>query len=179
MSSGGVNVSASSSRIGVARNAPATTLIPLACTLLIAWMTLPCLVLSGSNHDSVPYVIVGRTTELYTNLALAKDAPHVEVVTRRRAATAATPFWRAILAWALHLSLGSSHTPSTRTLVVGFFSMLSSLTLACKLCFLRAVVKWISSYLWGAKVMPCRSAQAWHFSCTLLSRVQFCSVEAL
>ena len=117
-------VSASSSLTGVARNAPATTLIPLACTLLIAWTTLLCLVLSGSNHASVPYVIVGRTTELYNNLALAKDAPYVEVVTRFRAAIAATPFWRAILAWALHLSLGSSHTPSTRTLLVGSFSIL-------------------------------------------------------
>ena len=78
--------SASSSLIGVARNAPATTLIPLACTLLIAWITLPCLVFSGSNHASVPYVIVSRTTDLYTNLALAKDAPHVEVVTRLKAA---------------------------------------------------------------------------------------------
>ena len=76
MSIGGIKVSASSSLIGVARNAPATILIPLAWTLLIAWITFPCLVLSGSNHASVPYVIVGRTTELYNNLALAKDTPH-------------------------------------------------------------------------------------------------------
>jgi hypothetical protein len=43
-------------------------------------------------------VIVGRTTELYNNLALAKDAHHVEVVTRFKEAIAATPFWGAIFA---------------------------------------------------------------------------------
>src|ERR1700742_1139620 len=98
MSSGGIKVSASNSLFGVARNPPATILIPLAWTLLIAWITFPCLVLSGSNHASVPYVIVGRTAELYNSLARAKDAPHVEVVTRFKAAIAAAPFWRAILA---------------------------------------------------------------------------------
>ena len=82
----------------VARNPPATTLIPLACSLLIACITLLCLVLSGSNHAYVPYVIIGQTTELYNNLALAKDAPHVEVVARVKAAIAATPFWGAIFA---------------------------------------------------------------------------------
>jgi hypothetical protein len=85
---------------------------------------------SGSNHASVPYIIVGQNTELYNSLALAKDAPHVEVMTCFRAAIAATPFWPTIFAWALYLSLGSSYTPSTRTLLVGAISILSSLTLA-------------------------------------------------
>jgi hypothetical protein len=39
------------------------------------------------------------------------EATHVEVETCRRAAMAAIPFSCATLAWALHLSLGSSQTP--------------------------------------------------------------------
>ena len=93
MSSGGIYVSVSSSRIGVARYAPATALKLLACVLAIIWMTFPRLFRSGSNHTAAPYVIVGRTVELYKSRALENDAPHVDVTIFLNAASDDAPFF--------------------------------------------------------------------------------------
>src|SRR5438477_8430298 len=104
------------------------------------------------------------------------EGPHVDAVILDIAPKAAAPFLAASWTCSLHWSFGSTHTPSTRMLVLRrVASSLSILTvdarssLACRLFR----VKCMSWYLSGAKVAPCLLAHAAHLSWAIVRRSQF------
>ena len=78
---------------------------------LIAFITGLRFWLSGECQTAAPYVMAGQTTELKSSLALVKEAPQVEEVTRLRAPSAAMPFCWVVFVCTCHLSFGSSQTP--------------------------------------------------------------------
>ena len=82
MSSGITADSASKTSMFVALYAPVIDLRHLFCNNVAKLATSPVRFLRGSFgkcHTGAPYVIAGRTTAVYTCLALFNVAPHVEV----------------------------------------------------------------------------------------------------
>src|SRR5204862_800617 len=77
--------------------------------------------LPGSlHHMGAACVIDGRTTAVYSSLALFMDGPQVDAMTRDRASNAARRLLAALWMCSFHVSLGSTHTPSIHRVVSGF-----------------------------------------------------------
>ena len=124
-----------------------------------------------------PYTITGLTIAVYSSLVLIKHSPQVVAAMRERASKAAVPFPTVIFMCSFQFILGSSHTPSTLSLVSGLISPAKPLiltvlarSLAGSLLYL---VKCISLYLSGVNFKPCLLDQSMHFLCASSSRVQF------
>ena len=113
--------------------------------------------------------MAGRITVVYICLALANVAPQVKALSRCSASD-----WEAYLASMFlmcgpHFSLKSICTPRTRISDFGVITLLLMRIFTIISNFLGVRVKWISSYLSGAKLAPWVRAYCVHTSCTLLS----------
>src|SRR2546421_11702141 len=72
------------------------------------------------HHESAAYIIAGRTTAVYSSLALFIDGPQVDVTMGDRASNAARPLFAAFRICSFQLSFGSTQTPSIRSVDSGF-----------------------------------------------------------
>ena len=113
--------------------------------------------------------MAGRITVIYICLALANVAPQVEALNRYSASD-----WEAYLASMFlmcgpYLNFKSICTPKTRISVFGVITLLLMRIFTVISNFLGVRVRWISSYLSGAKLAPWVRAYYVHTSCTLLN----------
>src|SRR6266480_5642365 len=81
-----------------------------------------CLPFRPVYQACAPYTIAGLTIAVYSSLVLIKHGPQVVAAIRERALKAAVPFPTAIFVYSFQFILGSSHTPSTLSLVSGLIS---------------------------------------------------------
>jgi len=113
-----------------------------------------------------PYSIVGLTTAVYSSRVRLNEGPQVEAAIRDAAANAAAPLVVAFVICAFQFSLASTQTPRTLSVASGFASQPWILTVDARSSFaLLFLVKWISWYLSGANLAPCRFAHAIHLLC--------------
>ena len=117
------------------------------------------------------------TSLVYSSLVLIKHGPQVVAAIRERASKAAVPFPTAIFVCSFQFILGSSHTPSTLSLVSGLISPAKPSILivlarspAGSLLYL---VKFISLYLSSVNFKPCLLDQSIYFLYASSSHVQF------
>ena len=127
-------------------------------------------------HVAAAYVIADRTTELYTCLALFSVASHVETAVIDSALHYDSILALTSLIWGSQRSLPSICSPSTRILVFDFVVAEPRSTLALILNFPGLLVRWISSYFFGANVAPWVPAHCRQISCAFLRVSQFASV---
>ena len=148
---GSTKVSVSSFCVGVALYAPATAqrhVFWIGCNLAAN----PLGPLLGLCHIRAANAIVGRTTAVYTSLALWSEAPHVDDVSLDRAWACLAALRRSSLRCPVHFSFVSSQTPSTRMSCFGSRVTPSRFMLAVRLAVPRRRVKCISSYFCAANV---------------------------
>ena len=140
---------------------------------------MPALVSSRFLQTDTLYDIADRTTAVYTCCACVKVALYIKAKILCRASCWTSALRLTSRACAVHCSFESNQTPSTRTSGAGDLMTIPRLRLACRLNFVRCRVKWISSYLVGAKLIPNLRAQSRHLECVFFNVRQLSSVERL
>ena len=174
-------VSTSSASVAVALYAPVATLKAFPCMDLILLVTPLRAPFSpaGVYYTAAPWLSADLATAEYIYLPAANEGPQVEAICVCIALYRITCLASSNLRYGFYRSLESSCTPSTRISDFRVLRSVPSFILASILYLFGVLVKYISSCLSFANCDPCFLAYSSHFSYTLLSFLQFSSVNSL
>ena len=127
-------------------------------------------------HVVTAYIIVNRTIELYTCLALFSVTSHVETAVINSALHYDFILTLTSLIWDSQRSLPSIYSSNTRILAFDFVVAESRSTLTLILNFSKLLIRWINSYFFDANVAPWVPAHYKQISYAFLRVSQFASV---